>query len=62
MIRVGILKTRFNAFDEVELKLKDGRIVKGIIQPIKTIDNLWLVTENGMCFIRTKEIEDCIIH
>ena len=54
---IGELKTRFDKFDEIELELKNGKIVKGIIQPFEDTDCFYLNTENGMCCIRPSDIK-----
>ena len=54
---IGELKTRFDEFDEIELELKNGKIVKGIIQPFEDTDCFYLNTENGMYCIRPSDIK-----
>lgn len=58
---IGILKTRFDDFDEIKLKLKNGSIVEGVIQPMESLDYFYLETENGIQKIRPEEIEDYIV-
>ena len=57
---IGILQTRFDAFDDVTLKLKDGTIVKGTIEPIESTEYFTLDTKEGRRIIYPDDIEDYI--
>lgn len=58
---VGFLKTRFDEFDDVKLKLKDGTIVEGTIEPFESTDYFTLDTKEGRRLIYPENIEDYIV-
>ena len=55
---IGILKTRFEDYDEIKLKLKNGTIIEGVILPMKSTKYLELNTEKGVQVIYPEDIED----
>lgn len=57
---VGILKTRFEEYDEVRITLKNGRVVEGTILPIKSISYFEVNTEKGVIPVCPENIKDCI--
>ena len=58
---IGILQTRFDAYDEVKLKLKNGKIVKGTLLPMENIRYCHINTEKGVQTIYPEDIEDYIV-
>lgn len=57
---IGILKTRFDLFDDIKLKLKNNKMVEGEIidldENIVTLEN-----KNGNCYhVFVDDIEDYI--
>ena len=57
---IGILQTRFDAFDDVKLKLKDGTIVEGTIEPFVSTEYFTLDTKEGRRLIYPEDIEDYV--
>lgn len=57
---IGITKTRFDLFDEVELKMKDGTTVQGTISGFDGTDRFYLETEQETLRIDPADIEDYI--
>lgn len=55
---VGILKTRYDIFDDVTITLKNGQKLKGTIRNLGD-DNVYLSTDNGDYIININDIEDC---
>jgi ribosome maturation factor RimP len=55
---VGILKSRYDIFDDVTITLKSGEKIKGTIEDID--DNyVYIGTENDQLQINVNDIEDC---
>ncbi len=55
---VGILKSRYDIFDDVVITLRNGEKVKGTIEDLD--DNfVYLDAKNGHCKIDVKNIKDC---
>lgn len=54
---IGILKTRFDLFDDVKLKLKTGEIVEGTIEGFESCSVVQMETENGWREIHVDDIE-----
>lgn len=57
---IGILKTRFDAYDDVKLKLKDGTEVYGTITEFIEERSVTLDTKEGYKDINVDDIEDYI--
>lgn len=57
---IGVTKTRFDLFDEVKLKLKNGKVIKGTITEFESIDRFYLETEEGTYCINPDDIEGYI--
>lgn len=57
---IGMLKTRFDLFDDVKLKLKNGEIVAGEISGFEECSNVCLLTESGWRSINVDDIEGYI--
>jgi hypothetical protein len=56
---IGILKTRFDQFDEVILILKDETEIHGVIEELDDDDNtVVLSTEAGYLIISVSDIKD----
>ena len=58
---IGLLKTRFDEFDDVKLKLKDGTIVEGTIEPFESTNHFTLDTKEGRRMIYPEDIEDYVV-
>lgn len=58
---IGILQTRFDAYDEVKLKLKNGKTVKGTLLPMENTRYCHINTEKGVQTIYPEDIEDYIV-
>lgn len=54
---IGVLKTRFDLFDDVKLRLKTGEVVEGTIEGFKGCRVVQLETENGWREIHVDDIE-----
>lgn len=54
---IGILKTRFDIWDEVRLKLKTGEIVEGEIQGFIDNHTVQLDTEKGWREVLVSDID-----
>lgn len=57
---VGLLQTRFDAFDEVELKLKNGSTVKGTLLPMESTRYFEVNTEKGVRVVYPEDVEDYV--
>lgn len=57
---IGILKTRFDLFDDVKLRLKTGEILEGTIEGFEGCSVVQLETEEGWREIQVGDIEDYI--
>lgn len=55
---IGIIKTRFDLFDDVRLCLKTGEIVEGAIEGFEGCSIVQLETEDGWREIHVGDIED----
>jgi small nuclear ribonucleoprotein (snRNP)-like protein len=54
---IGELKTRFDLFDDVKLKLKTGEIVEGTIEGFEDCSVVQMETERGWREIHVDDIE-----
>lgn len=57
---VGVMKTRFDLFDDVRLRLKTGEVVEGPIEGFGDCQIVLLETENGWKEIDVRDIEDYV--
>lgn len=57
---IGILKTRFDLFDDVKLRLKTGEIVEGTIEGFEGCSIVQLETEMGWREIHVDDIVDYV--
>ena len=57
---IGILKTRFDVFDDVKLKLKSGEIVEGVIEGFTGNSVVHIETEDNWREVDVKDIETYI--
>ncbi len=57
---VGVMKTRFDLFDDVRLRLKTGEVVEGTIEGFGDCQIVLLETENGWKEIDVRDIEDYV--
>lgn len=57
---IGILKTRFDLWDEVKLKLKSGEVVQGTIEGFEGNRIVQIDTADGFKEIKVDDIEDYI--
>ena len=57
---IGILKTRFDLFDDVKLRLKTGEIVEGTIEGFDGCSIVQLETEKGWREIHVDDIIDYV--
>lgn len=57
---IGDTKTRFCTYDEVELILKNGRVVKGRILPMDNTRCFYLDTEQRVEVIYPEDIKDYV--
>lgn len=57
---IGFLKTRFDLFDNVRLRLKTGEVVEGTIEGFEECSVVQLETEKGWREIHVNDIEDYI--
>lgn len=57
---IGILKTRFDLFDDVKLRLRTGEVIEGTIEGFEGCSVVQLETENGWREIHVNDIEDYI--
>jgi sRNA-binding regulator protein Hfq len=55
---VGILKTRYDIFDDVTITLKNGQKLKGTIRDLGE-DEVYLSTDDKDYLINVYNIEDC---
>ena len=55
---VGMLKTRFEVWDDVKITLKDGRKVEGTILPIESTRYFEVNTEKGVVPVYPEDIKD----
>ncbi len=58
---IGIMKTRFDLFDFVKLRLKKGIMVEGTIEGFMGSSEVLLETETGLREISVNDIEDYVI-
>ena len=58
---IGIMKTRFDLFDFVKLRLKKGITVEGTIEGFMGSSVVLLETETGLREISVNDIEDYVI-
>lgn len=56
---VGILKTRFDLFDDVKLRLKTGETAEGTITGFEGCHAVQLETEEDLVKIDVDKIEGC---
>lgn len=58
---IGILKTRFDLFDDVKLRLKNGEIVEGTIEGFDGCSIVQMEeTDKGWREIHVDDIVDCV--
>lgn len=57
---IGILKTRFDLFDDVKLRLKTGEVIEGTIEGFAGCSIVQLETEEGWREINIADIDDYI--
>lgn len=57
---IGILKTRFDLFDDVKLRLKTGEVVAGTIEGFEGCSAVQMKTEDGWKEINVDDIDDYI--
>lgn len=57
---IGILKTRFDLFDDVKLRLKTGEVVVGTIEGFEGCSVVQMETEKGWKEINVDDIDDYI--
>lgn len=57
---IGILKTRFDLFDDVKLRLKTGEVVTGTIEGFEGCSVVQMETEEGWKEINVDDIDDYI--
>lgn len=57
---IGILRTRFDIYDDVRLKLVDGEIIEGTIVDFEEESFVWIDNQDGRKRIRVDEIEDYV--
>lgn len=57
---IGTLKSRFDLFDEVKLKLKNGEIVSGTIEEFEDDCIVYINTEDGAKRVRVDNIDDYV--
>ena len=53
---IGESQTRFAAYDEIELVLKNGRVVKGTILPMNNTRSFYLSTKDCVEVIYPEDI------
>ena len=53
---IGILKTRFDLFDDVKLRLRTGEVIEGTIEGFEGCSVVQLETENGWREIHVNDI------
>lgn len=58
---IGIMKTKFDLFDFVKLRLKKGIMVEGTIEGFMGSSEVLLETETGLREISVNDIEDYVI-
>ena len=57
---IGILRTRFDIYDDVRLKLVDGEIIEGTIVDFEEESFVWIDNQDGSKRIHVDEIEDYV--
>lgn len=57
---IGILKTRFDLFDDIKIRLKSGEIVQGTIEGFEGNCIVQLETENGWKEIHVDDIDNYV--
>lgn len=57
---IGILKTRFDLWDDIKIRLKSGEIVNGTIEGFEGNRIVQLETENGWKEIHVDDIDDYV--
>ena len=57
---VGMLKSRFDTWDEVKITLSDGRTVEGTILPMESTRYLEVNTKTGVVPVYPEDIKDCV--
>lgn len=57
---IGILKTRFDLFDDVKLKLKTGEVIEGTIEGFSECSKVQMETVGGYKEIDVDDIDDYI--
>ena len=57
---IGILKTRFDLFDDVKLRLKTGEVVAGTIEGFEGCSVVQMETEEGWKENNVDDIDDYI--
>jgi hypothetical protein len=55
---VGILKSRYDIFDDVTITLKSGQKIKGTIRDLGE-DEVYLSADSGDYLVNVNDIEDC---
>ena len=58
---IGILKTRFDIYDDVKLKLKNCEIVEGTIVDFEEESFVWIDNRDGRKRIHVDEIKDYVV-
>ena len=56
---IGLLKTRYDVWDEVKITLNNGKTVEGTILPMESTRYFLVNTAKGVETVYPEDIKDC---